>query len=82
MHDIILKSGTKNIEIHINDKKEGISSYYYKDGSLKSEISYVGGKKQGLTKEYNEEGLIQSLVYYHNGILQTGRISIEQIMRE
>jgi len=64
------ESGTvKSRELYVNDKKEGLSYYYYEDGSLKSETPYVNGKRQGLSKEYNKEGKIQSLVYFHNGYL-------------
>jgi antitoxin component YwqK of YwqJK toxin-antitoxin module len=56
-------------ELYINDKREGISYYFYENGKLKNEISFVNGKKQGLAKEYDREGLIQSLIYYHNGYI-------------
>lgn len=56
-------------ELYVNDKREGISYYYYSNGKLKIEISYVNGKKQGLSKEYSDEGLIQARAYYHNGYL-------------
>ena len=56
-------------ELYVNDRREGISYYYYTSGKLKSEVSYVNGKKQGINKEYNENGVIQSLVYYHNGYI-------------
>jgi len=59
----------KSRELYVNDKKEGISYYYYEDGSLRTEMSFVSGKRQGLSKDYNREGMIQSLVYYHNGYL-------------
>ena len=56
-------------ELYVNDRREGISYYYFEDGKMKSEVSYVNGKRQGLSKEYNNEGIIQSLKYYHNGHL-------------
>ena len=56
-------------ELYVNDKREGISYYYYEDGNIKSEVSYVNGKKQGLTREYDPRGVISTLVYYHNGHL-------------
>ncbi len=56
-------------ELYINDRKEGISYYYYPDGHLKSEVSYVNGKKQGLIKEYDDNGMIITLIYYHNGYI-------------
>jgi antitoxin component YwqK of YwqJK toxin-antitoxin module len=59
----------KSRELYVNDKREGISYYYYDDGSLKSEVSYVSGKRQGLSKEYTREGIVHSLIYYHNGYL-------------
>jgi len=67
-------------ELYVNDKREGISYYYYEDGRLKSELSYVNGKKQGLNKEYNKEGIIQSLKYYHNGYL-TDKEDINRVDR-
>ena len=38
-------------ELFVNDKREGISYFYYPNGSLKSEVSYVNGKKQGIIRE-------------------------------
>ena len=56
-------------ELYVNDKREGISRYYYENGGLKSEVSFVNGKRQGLIKEYSKDGMIQSMVYYHNGYI-------------
>jgi antitoxin component YwqK of YwqJK toxin-antitoxin module len=68
-------------ELYVNDKREGMSYYFYTDGKLKSEVSYVNGKRQGLTKEYNQDGVIQSLIYLHNGYI-TDREQINRYDRK
>lgn len=60
---------TKSKELYVNDKKEGISYYYYPEGKLKSDVSYVNGKMQGLSRQYDKEGVIITLIYYHNGYM-------------
>ncbi|MFC2111846.1 toxin-antitoxin system YwqK family antitoxin [Bacteroidota bacterium] len=56
-------------ELYVNDQREGISYYYFKDGNMRSEVSFVNGKRQGISREYNSEGTIQSLKYFHDGYL-------------
>ena len=56
-------------ELYVNDRREGLSYYYYDDGKLKSEVSFVNGKRQGLSREYGKDGMIRTLNYYHNGYL-------------
>ena len=59
----------KSKELYVNDKKGGISYYYYPDGRLKSDVSYVNGKMQGLSRQYDLEGMVITLIYYHNGYM-------------
>jgi len=64
-------------ELYVNDIKEGKAFYYFPDGKLKEEISYLEGKKQGPGKEYDEEGNVITLFEYNNNYL----ISREKINR-
>ncbi len=34
-------------ELYVNDQKEGLSYYYYNDGSLQNEVNYENGKREG-----------------------------------
>lgn len=65
-------------ELYLNDKKEGISYYYYPDGIVKEEIPYKNGQKEGSGKEFDENGKIISLTEYHNNYI----ISRERINRK
>lgn len=56
-------------ELYINDKKEGPSYYFYKNGNLKSKIEYRNNKKNGRVLEYNESGIIITILNYSKGTL-------------
>ncbi len=56
-------------ELYLNDKRNGISYYYFNDGSLFRTLNYVEGNKQGLGIEYSKRGEIKTLLEYHNNYL-------------
>ncbi len=56
-------------ELYVNDKKEGISWYYYDDGKVKDEVTWENGKKEGPAKEFDESGEVVTLLQYHNNYL-------------
>jgi antitoxin component YwqK of YwqJK toxin-antitoxin module len=56
-------------ELYVNDKREGLSSYYFSNGQLKEEVLYLNNKKHGIAREYDLEGVIVSLLTYKNGTL-------------
>lgn len=56
-------------ELYVNDKKEGLSYYYYNDGKIHNVVNYVNGRKQGLAKEYSKGNVIITLLEYHNNVL-------------
>ena len=56
-------------ENFVNDVKEGLTRYYYKDGKLKMEIPFVKGIEQGLAKEYSGDGDIITLIEYKRGFI-------------
>ena len=40
----------------VNDKLEGISKKYYKNGKLSKETPYKDGKREGVQKSYYDSG--------------------------
>jgi len=43
-------------EMYKNDKKNGVSKYYFDNGRLNSEITYLNDKKNGISKLYKSQG--------------------------
>jgi uncharacterized protein len=56
-------------ELYVNDKKEGLSFYYYNKGLLKEIIEYKANKKNGTATEYNMNGEIITIQKFSNGVL-------------
>ena len=56
-------------ELYVNDKREGISKYFYSNGILKEEVPYVNNKRNGRALGYDEKGLLISIETYNNGFL-------------
>ena len=47
----------------------GINKEYYKNGTIKEEVSYGNGKLHGIFKEYYEDGSLKSEGNYNNGVM-------------
>jgi uncharacterized protein len=87
--DIVYQNGKKNgfrttyregeilKENFVNDVKQGISTYYYKDGKIQRTVNFVNGLENGFAKEYDKEGNIISLIEYKRGFI----VSRENINR-
>ncbi len=56
-------------ELYVNDKKEGLSWYYYLNGALKEEVTFLNNKRNGITREFDEDGTLITLLNYRNGLL-------------
>jgi antitoxin component YwqK of YwqJK toxin-antitoxin module len=56
-------------ENFVNDVKEGLTKYYFPDGTLKSEIPFVKGLEQGIGKEYNANGDVITITEYKRGFI-------------
>ena len=54
----------------LNDKPDGLASFYSSDGKLVVEANYKNGLQEGLTKSYYSSGKIMKLVFVHDGIPQ------------
>lgn len=57
-------------ELYVNDKLQGISHYYYPDGSLKETITFSNNERDGLALQYAEDdGRIITIKRYNKGSL-------------
>ncbi|MBA7518801.1 hypothetical protein ES705_10874 [subsurface metagenome] len=56
-------------ELYINDIKEGLSYYYYKDGKIREEINYTRNKKNGISIDYAKDRRIKTIKRYSKGSL-------------
>ncbi|NTV82857.1 MAG: toxin-antitoxin system YwqK family antitoxin [Bacteroidales bacterium] len=52
-----------------NDTKEGLTRYYYPDGSLKREVNFRNGLEEGPAKEFDKDGRIITLITYKSGFI-------------
>ena len=62
-----LRSNKKFNQFDENGNKTGVWRDYYKNGQLKSEISFKGGKMDGLSKEFDEQGRLLNISEMSNG---------------
>jgi len=54
-------------ELYLNNKKNGVSLYYYKNHIIKYAINYSNGKKHGTAREYDKNGIIIAIIEYRYG---------------
>jgi antitoxin component YwqK of YwqJK toxin-antitoxin module len=67
--DPLLRGKVISRELFVNDKREGLSLYYYPEGLIKEEVQFVNNKRQGLTREFDKEGKLITLQRFNNGTL-------------
>ncbi|MBN1790863.1 MAG: toxin-antitoxin system YwqK family antitoxin [Bacteroidales bacterium] len=67
--DPLLRGKVISRELFVNDKREGLSLYYYPEGSIREEVQYVNNKRQGITREFDKEGKLITLQRFNNGTL-------------
>ncbi len=53
-----------------NGLKQGLWKYFYTDGTLMEEVTYLNDKKNGFLKRYDENGVLTSIEKYINDVLQ------------
>ncbi len=64
----ILKAVPLFKELYLNNQKQGLSTYYNKQGETERIVRYKDGKKEGLTRELIH-GIVQIVYKYHNDFL-------------
>jgi antitoxin component YwqK of YwqJK toxin-antitoxin module len=67
----------KSQELYLNNKKNGLSDYFFTNGTVRLSVNYVQGIKHGIAREYNREGRLISVIDYRNG----KAIDVERINR-
>ncbi len=58
--------------------KEGLTNYFYNDGTLKKSVHFKNGLEHGYAKEFSREGLVIVLIQYKKGFI----VSREYINRK
>jgi TonB family protein len=54
--------------VHVTDKvRDGDAKFYWDNGNLKEDLSYVNGRVEGLVRRYNEKGVIREMFTIENG---------------
>lgn len=56
----------KSKELFVNDKREGLSYYYFENNTINEIINFKNGKKNGTGKEFNSKGQIITLYEFFN----------------
>jgi len=56
-------------ETFVNELKQGMTYYYYPDGSVKKTVFYENGLENGLTRVYDTAGIIIEMVTYKKGFI-------------
>jgi antitoxin component YwqK of YwqJK toxin-antitoxin module len=56
-------------ELFVNDRREGLSLYFYSNGLIREEVPFTNNKRNGIAREYNEEGSLITLQRFNNGVL-------------
>lgn len=54
-------------ELYLNNRKNGISQYYYKNYTVKLAVNYNKGKKHGTARKYDENGILIAIIEYRYG---------------
>jgi antitoxin component YwqK of YwqJK toxin-antitoxin module len=65
------KGNVKHKELYVNNKKSGISTYYYPNGILKNRINYSENKKEGLSFDYDKLGNLVTIKEFMQDVLIT-----------
>lgn len=54
--------------IHIRDNfRDGDAKFFWENGNIKEEISYVSGRVEGLVRRYNQDGVLREMFSIENG---------------
>jgi len=56
-------------ELFVNDKREGVSLFYYPDGKIKEEVQFSNNKRHGMAREFDRDGKLITLQRFNNGVL-------------
>jgi uncharacterized protein len=67
--DPINKGKIISKELYLNDKKEGMSVYFFANGQQRENIIYADNKRQGNSMIYDEKGNVITIEAYFKGVL-------------
>ena len=54
--------------VHLRDQvRDGDARFFWENGNIKEEITYVNGRVEGLVRRYNQDGIIREMFSIENG---------------
>jgi TonB family protein len=54
--------------VHVRDEfRDGDAIFYWENGNIKQELSYVNGRVEGLVRNYNQDGILQEMYSIEEG---------------
>jgi TonB family protein len=54
--------------IHVRDKvRDGDSRFFWDNGNIREELSYINGRVEGLVRRYNQDGVLREMFSIENG---------------
>lgn len=54
--------------VHFRDKvRDGDATFFWENGNLKKELTYVNGRVEGLVRRYDENGILREMFVIQNG---------------
>lgn len=61
--------GEKIAETYLDDVKQGPTTYYYPEGTVKKVIPFAGGLENGISREFDQQGNIITIIEYKRGFM-------------
>ncbi len=72
-------------EPYVNDRQEGLSKYYYPDGTLRRQVPFSDGREQGRGFHFRPDSVVDVILTYKSGVLtneqeinRTNRLGLKQ----
>lgn len=54
--------------VHLRDQvRDGDARFFWENGNIKEEITYVNGRVEGLVRRYNQDGILREMFSIENG---------------
>jgi len=61
-------NGSINSIVHLRDDfRDGDAKFFWENGNIKEELTYVNGRVEGLVRRYNRDGVIQEMFSIEDG---------------
>lgn len=56
-------------ENFVDNVKQGLTTYFYSDGTVKKTVNFKNGLEEGIAREYGKDGRIITIINYNKGFI-------------